>query len=117
MNDRTAQLIERLSAQLGTTAERLWSILLYQARLSFFTDLIFYAITAHVIYVAYRFSVYSRGRARLSLYEDEWLTLATISCVAAALLILWAAVSLGETITKLLNPDYWALERILLALR
>lgn len=78
MNEETRKLIESLAASLGTTAEHLWQVLLRQAYISFWTDLLFYTITAVGVWFTAKCSAKFRSLAA----ED-----ATRSCPAGAELV------------------------------
>ena len=118
MNEETRKLIEALAAKLGTTAEHLWAILLRQAFISFWTDLIFYGVTLAIAYIAFRLSVKAWKKSDDDSWnEDEW-RIGSILCVSvSSILIIISLLCVGDTITKIANPEYWALSQVLSSLK
>lgn len=114
MNEQTQQLIEKLAAKLGTTAEHLWGVLVRQAPISSMTDAIALCLYAAIMVWGYRL-------VREKTKDDgDW----NDNCGSAALpwiiwgvgtLILLIALccSLSGIVAGFVNPEYWALKEIL----
>jgi hypothetical protein len=58
MNDNTTKLLGDLAQKLSTTSDKLWAMLLRQAHIQFWTNLIIYAACALFSYALYRFCRY-----------------------------------------------------------
>jgi hypothetical protein len=110
-------LLQSLAAKLGTTIEHLWGVLIRQAYISAVLDLIQYAIIG---YVFYRLVKFTRWYLRddiaqdmgYDLHEDLGPLLVGAWVIVGSLAIV-AFFSLPGTITALLNPEYWALQKVL----
>lgn len=66
MTDKTYKIIEELAAKLNTSTEVLWSALLKQAKIEFYTNISFYAIGIVLAVVAVRLIIKHRD-------DDEYL--------------------------------------------
>lgn len=114
MNEQTQQLIEKLAAKLGTTAEHLWGVLVRQAPISSATEAIALAIYATVMVWGYRL-------VREKTKEDgDWndncgsIVLPWIIWgVGTLILLIVLCFSLSNIVAGFANPEYWALKEIL----
>ena len=106
MNDQTLKLVESLAAKLGTTAEHLFSVVVRQAPISAATDFIMSALI--VIVIAWSFK---RVRAYQGDFpvEGVWFAWCLFSIIFGGI----AFFSIPGIISALLNPEYWALMKIL----
>lgn len=116
MNDKTADVLQSLAEKLGTTGDYLWNVLLKQAPI--------YAVTSTVeilltVALTYGF-VKSIPQAKKFL-DGDYDILAGIYLIVAglvlAMLIVAAFFTVGNIATAILNPEYWALDKVLSALR
>lgn len=123
MNNETTKLIESLANKLGTTTEYLWSILLRQAPVSAFIDLVQYAIIILYVYLIYKkhqqLSVVKewkggyREESGYSFYEEGAFIPMLIGSIIAVILVISMFFSIPDTINGFINPEYWALKKIL----
>ena len=122
MKNQTTELLEKLAVQLGTTAEYLWSVLLVQARISAMTDLIFLILailSGYLLYRTHRYLSQGTEDAHSIYYEKEEAVM--IPMIIG--LIIWITFflvmffSIGNIISGLFNPEYWALNKILNSIR
>lgn len=110
MNDATVKLVEELAAKFGTTAERLWEVLIRQALFAGICDAL--VTVALVVGMVWSFRLV---KAKTSLEEanswDEvaWVIWAVFVFLAALLII----ASLSTTLAAFFNPEYWALKQLL----
>jgi len=121
MNDQTTQLIEQLAHKLGTTTEYLWSVLVKQAAISAITNLIyliFMIVSGFILYKVHKYLSLERGDdeySKISYYEDNDILYVPMGVLAFVWVILTivAFFSIGIIINGFVNPEYWALEKIL----
>ncbi len=114
MNEETRKMIEALASKLGTTVEHLWEVLIRQAYISFWTDILYYLITAAIVLFAVKFSLKAWRKSDESTWnDDEWRMLPIGLCLFALILSIIAVVCVGDTVTKVANPEYWALKEVL----
>jgi hypothetical protein len=122
MNERTEILIRELSEKLGTTAEHLWGVLIQQAYITATIDMIFMAAWIFAVVRGFLF-VRSKTTAAKPTEEErypraEWegddqaiaWAVWVVTAVVAAIII---GSSLSESISALVNPEYWALKQFI----
>lgn len=117
MNDKTLELLEKLSAKLGTTSEFLWGVLVKQAKIEAITSalwaVIFFAATVVCLF-ACRF--FWKG---LKKYPEEfgYLFGSIITCFLLVIFVAISANHIETCIVYYFNPDYFALNKILKILK
>lgn len=104
----TNQLIEQLADKLGTTAERLFGVLVNQAPINSKSNLIMYVIGLILAYFAFKNA--ERLRKKPQHEFEPIMILSYLFCFSIFLLI---AMSLRSTIFGFTSPEYWALKQIL----
>lgn len=116
MNDKTAELIEKLAERLGTTAEHLWEVLVRQAPITATTD----TITLGLMLVAGLVAFWLAVRwAKHPPYEsgDANEFAIVVAGIAATVLLLIVAISFvasaSDIVSGFANPEYWALKQLL----
>jgi hypothetical protein len=120
VNDNAVALLDKLAAKLGITAQYLWGVLLKQAPVYATTNLIEYAVTifAFFLLIRYRKAVNKVLREAL---EGDLDILGVLLCIvfviSAVGWIISCLVSFDSTITAIVNPEYWALDRLLTAIK
>jgi ABC-type multidrug transport system permease subunit len=123
MNDRALDLLEKLASTFGTTSEYLWSVLLYQARVYAVSTLFQYLLIAGYGYLLYRlhkkFSNKMPGSEDSYYYHYEGLlgVPMVIGVVVFAILVITAFFIINYVASGLFNPEYWALDRVLDAMK
>ena len=121
MNEHTAALVSQLAAKLGTTSEFLWATLLKQAQVSIYITLVEYALTAVVVALMWKFRAQIRhGYVELldSHTTDFFAFIGGI--IFVIFVIIWMVamlIGLEMMITAIVNPEYWALDKILSAIK
>jgi predicted membrane channel-forming protein YqfA (hemolysin III family) len=107
----TSELLKRLdalAAKLGTTGEHLWGVLLRQARIEAWSNLMLFVFA--LIVGCLSCFVISKVSKRDD--SDDFIPVSLI-CILLAIGALAFVVELpGEILTKFLNPEYWALKQI-----
>jgi uncharacterized Tic20 family protein len=118
MNDNTTKLLNDLAEKLSTTSDKLWAMLLHQARIQFWTNLIIYAACALISYALYRTCRHLFTRVDK---DDQFEMPATIAVIISIIFVGVAVIgfltTLQDTISALVNPEYWALTQILSTLK
>lgn len=121
MNNDAVKLINQLAQKLGTTSEYLWGVLLKQAPIDATVTLIQITLVGLFGFILYK----THGRLMKktgdeSLYEKYEL-MAIIPMILAAfvfaVLAIVSFVCIGDVVNGYLNPEYWALNRVLLILK
>ncbi len=108
-----APLLEKLAGQLGTTTEYLWGILIKQAPINSLISIFQYFILFIITYIGWKIFKKAYKMADDENWDDLWLILPVL--VGLTFIILWISCffSLTSTINGFINPEYWALNRIL----
>lgn len=119
MNEQTANLIKELAIKLGTTTEYLWTVLMQQAFVSSIIDCIFYIMYFVFMYYMFKGYKYMLGKNEGSPYtrfenmeEGQGILVIFLICISIAFTIAFI-LTVSSTITGFINPEYWALEKIL----
>lgn len=113
--EQLAPLLEQLAAQLNTTVEFLWGVLLYQAKIQivlFIVDIVIFTLfTVGVVKLA---KYGSRRFAKDNDFDQfGWIVLFIIIGIVEVGWTFGLLFDLNHVITALLNPEYWALQQIL----
>jgi hypothetical protein len=108
-----APLLEKLAKQLGTTVEYLWGVLVRQAMISACIDILQYIMLGVATYF---FVILTKKFYKISEdanWDEFWIVLPAL--IGIALLIIWvvAFFAIQNTITGFINPEYWALRKVL----
>jgi hypothetical protein len=109
-------LLEKLADKLGTTVEKLWSVLLRQAPISGAVDLILCIILVVASIFVFKFvnKKTTGGKDGYADWDDEgkffaWAGAAIIIGINVFLIVC----SAESIISAFFNPEYWALSKIL----
>jgi heme/copper-type cytochrome/quinol oxidase subunit 3 len=84
MNDNTTKLLNDLAEKLSTTSDKLWAMLLHQARIQFWTNLIIYAAFALISCALYRTCRHLFTRADK---DDQFEMPATIAVIISIIFV------------------------------
>ena len=116
MTNETMNAIEILANKLGTTSEYLWGVLLKQAPISAITDLIQYAliIFACTFWIK-KVKTFADKISDGEWEETSWAWIGVVS-VILGIFVVCAFLSFPNTFYALVNPEYWALNKLLLKL-
>lgn len=114
MNEQTRELIEKLAAQFGTTAEHLWGVLIRQAPITSTVAAVGICAWALLLLGMYRFI---REKTKPGGQWDDdfggdivpWLVWGAVVAISAGVV----AGALPTIVAGFLNPEYWAIERII----
>lgn len=121
MDESTLLLLEKMASKLGTTIEFLWGSLLKQAPISAMKHLLFFIITTIVgvlLFILHKRLMKETeiGYSVCSVY-DHLKEKATVPMVIGAIIwlifFLTSLILLEDVITGFINPEYWALNKIL----
>lgn len=116
--DQLTILLEKLADKLGTTTEYLWSVLIDQALISAINGIVFIFITIVVTFFTLKYHIKFSKEASNGYsvyYNQEELLIVPMLFVGMVciIMIIMSLITLSDIITALLNPEYWALEKIL----
>lgn len=111
MIKNTDAVILELADKIGTTGGHLWEALLRQALIYGTIQLLFMAGWVVVLVFAYRFM-------KKRVLEEEWDPEAILLCWVAlfsvtSFVIIRYTLELHVIISAFVNPEYWALQRVL----
>lgn len=121
-NQNVTQLIEKLASKLGTTTEYLWSVLVKQAYVSSMIGIVVSIVLVVISYLITKGILKAYKKEQEKSNHDSWYSsmdnpLFMLGCVFGGLFILAAGfiilVNIGNIITGLTNPEYWALNKVL----
>ncbi len=109
-------LLRDLASQLGTTTEYLWRVLVAQAPIDSIITLLQFSLVFPLAYLYYKWFKYAItnwnqiNRDDLELFHGNGLIIAGIGLM---ILIIAFIVIIPATLTGFLNPEYWALDKLL----
>jgi len=108
-----APLLEKLAKQLGTTVEYLWAVLVRQAMIASCIDILQYIILGVATYFFVKLTKKFYLESEEKQWDGIWFTIPGI--MGMALLIIWIVsfFCIQNTISGFLNPEYWALQKVL----
>lgn len=122
MNEKISELLEKLAAKLGTTAEYLWGILLVQAKISATISLVYVLFVVIFGIALYRYHIKfsmeiknADSRYPICKYDNN----DALSGIMIGLSVIWGILFLicffvyDNIITGYFNSEYWALKEIL----
>lgn len=122
MDAKTTALIEKLADKLGTTAEHLWGVLIAQAPISGFVDLIICSALVFAAVGVVRF-VKRKTTTLEPTSENGYITAewehdgAALGWFITGIFVLGVGTvvlaSIQSIAAAFLNPEYWALTRVL----
>jgi hypothetical protein len=122
--DQLTNLLEQLAIKLGTTVEYLWEVLIKQAYINGILGMVYIVFTLLATIVLYRFHKYFSGphekyNNHTKYYDEnaEEVSVSQVIMFTAALILLvmnlCMIVVIHATITAFMNPEYWALQKVL----
>jgi hypothetical protein len=118
MNEQTETLVRELAEKLGTTVEHLWEVTIRQAAITAVSNGIIIALLVLIVGWAYKLvrakTTCPQPTADHQYPSADWSEIAWIGFGFGALIAtVFILPGLHETITCLLNPEYWALKQLL----
>lgn len=113
MDSEIVSALETLAAKLGTTSEYLWNVLLKQASISAITDFIQCTLVILVcVFWIKKVKVVVPKILKGGLDDIYWIGIVIIS-ILLAIFVITAFFCFPNIINGLINPEYWALDRLL----
>lgn len=122
MNEETVQLLEKLAEKLGTTVEYLWEVLVHQALVNSVLLILLMVATVIMGIVLYKLHIrFSKMQPETDKYyakslydrEEGYVAMMIIFVFIWTVLLFVSIFSFASMITGFINPEYWALQRIL----
>lgn len=112
----TDKIIQELASKLGTTSEYLWSVLIKQAPIDSTVTLIQYVIIGLAVHGLWKVT-----KAKLQEWVDDdfipGIALTLIAWLVLGILVIVAFCSISQTVSGFINPEYWALDKVLSAIK
>lgn len=117
MKEELLKRLDALAVKLGTTIDHLWAVLIMQAKITIIEDLLrmlLFGIGIVVLWRVFKWLIIRQAAAReLSKYDGESHIVGMAVCaIAMASLGGICIYELTELPTLILNPQYWALQKI-----
>lgn len=117
------KIIQQLADKFGTTVEHLWAVMVRQARVEAVLDIFWIlALIATLVLTAW-FVRYAWRKTKEEDYSNRWdeeavVVISVVCGIISALITvpIIALLSYG-LVSKLFNPEYWALQQILDAIK
>jgi multisubunit Na+/H+ antiporter MnhG subunit len=119
------ELIEQLAKQLNTTVEHLWSVMIRQASVSAYIDMVTIVVLGITLLLAvyglHKFYSYwskKEGETDPMDWRSPIHAVGYLICVSAVIavgvgFVICTFTTIPTIITRLINPEYWALTQIL----
>ena len=120
MNEHAAVVIQQMADKLGTTSQYLWSVLLKQAPVYVVISVIEAVIFCVFIYLYFKFL--PKMKALADDYSNDGAAMTAVICIIggailSGIFILAIFVMFESAVTALVNPEYWALDKLLSAIK
>ena len=108
-------LLEKLADQLGTNVQYLWGVLIKQAYISFITGtiLIFAMVGAWIVWFKTLKWMEKQKKEEKYFEEDTYTVILVVSGLILLATSFFLASFLNIYLASILNPEYWALNKIL----
>lgn len=115
MNQDTLNALTALAEKLGTTGEHLWGVLLQQAWVSFWTDLVCDLAFLALAYAMLQLSLFAYNHTDVVSFSgrEGHALLCVLAGLGSLMSVITVVCSIESTVTKLINPEYYALSQIL----
>jgi cytochrome bd-type quinol oxidase subunit 2 len=119
VNEELLKRLDVLAAKLGVTAQYLWTVLVKQAHIEAAMDtfwaVVFIALLVSGV-ICLRWSI-KKINDPDTYNEEGWIALSTFSGIVIFAGLILVPVFTSSAIAEHFNPEYWALEKILSALK
>ncbi len=120
MNDQTIKLIEQLAEKFGTTAEHLWSVLIKQAPIYGWTNVLFLATMPFALFfvtkkLAESFEVlssYQEDNSKNIIHGAAFIIYGS-TLFLISVFLLTSIFDVDLILASFFNPEYWAMKQIL----
>lgn len=110
--------LDALAAKLGVAASHLWAVLVRQAYVEAAGTALFVAMIVALTYVAVRVFRYGRAKEWYSGFDNESACIGTaVACLGLGVCWVIALVQIVCSAQNILNPEYFALSKILEAVK
>jgi hypothetical protein len=113
MNEQTEKLIRELAEKLGTTVDHLWGVLIRQAYINSLCDLVTLVLAGVLVFFLAIGQVKLREKYENSNYEEIYFISRIFLTIFIIIYIFALFYALTEIITGFINPEYWALHKLL----
>jgi hypothetical protein len=116
MEKKLTEYLEIMAKKLGVAAEHLYEVLTKQAMVEGIIDLIFYPILFLIIFPIFIFCFkkyrYHEKECNWS-EESNYMIASIISGVVAAALLIGVLATMPDSIGRIINPEYYAIQDLL----
>jgi hypothetical protein len=114
LDDKIINLLEKLSSKLGTTMEHLWNILIHQAYIEAFKNIIIISFFIILEMLIFKYVIRYNKIKNFADIESDFEFIAVLLFIVILVFIIVITLNLvPETVDAIFNPEYWALNHIL----
>lgn len=114
LNQELVKRLDLLATKLGVSGTYLWAVLIRQARVELISDAIFITLNVVLLYGVWRW--WKRIIVH-ELFDGGEEAGAVIVSLLSAVMTITSVVALCDVPALIFNPDYWALEQVMTALK
>ena len=115
MNDQTVQLLNQLAQKLGVTTTYLWAVLVKEARIEAISETVWVLFVIGLVVGIVR---YWKWVKTLDRYDaDGPVVFGIIVSDVIFVFVIIVLCNVSDIPTQLLNPQYWALDQVLQAIK
>lgn len=107
LSPETLTLIDKYAAKIGIAADKVWAILVSQARIEGITDLFYIFLMIGIFFAC------KKAHSVIQKSADDPIPLCVVMWVVYGFAVLCVFLSVSDLITVFFNPDYWALHQLL----
>ena len=113
MNKEATELLKGLAETMGTTTEYLWLVLLKQAPIQGALNIIEYLIGGLLLFGSYKIACLAHKLVQEDNWDESAYVWLIIPGVISIYLLIAMVIQFDHLVTPFLNPEYWALNKIL----
>jgi hypothetical protein len=103
-------VLEKLAGKLGVTTDYLWGVMIKQASITAVTDIIQYIVITIVSYLVFKKAIKYN-------WNSDKFPFIPIAAGFMGIMVIMVFFAFPNTLTALINPEYWALDKILSAIK
>ena len=108
-------MLRELAAQLGTTVEYLWGVMITQAHVYVLSYIVYLVLFFLVFFITYKLikNLANEADDDLECMQIPQFILIVVLCFGLVAGTIGLTIEFSNFLTALLNPEYWALQQIL----
>lgn len=121
LQNKVINILDILSAKLGVASGHLWEIMIKQSYISAISDIIFAILTIISVVLFVKFMNYcceeidtdGQGEESRRINNEWMINVFMLWGILNLFIMIGAIIKIFDIATKLINPEYWALQEIL----